>query len=322
MSLTKSSVIAKLAKWSASWGKPNNDKIRSIFPDYKTFYSSFDAVRVDVANEKSRQDNIRIARAINRPNNPQAVGNFRRKRSELLHHRRELEIARTTWGILTTGKSYAYIDGRYIVPAKTKFEGSGFYSFFDGEYIYTPVEIDNGNWEKYGRRSYWHKNITDRYVKQEKFIEGKGIVEIARHDLDSFRGDWYAKSLLALSGVDYLAIQKMLKIAEENKIVDCYKTVAIREDGVYVSVFAENFTYTLNEIHHDSLTKTNDEKQMCKSGGIFVHRSIASAKEQEYPDSSKNATLPRVVLKGYCYGRKNENGKIAAEYFVPTEVVA
>lgn len=93
--------------------------------------------------------------------------------------------------------------------------------------------------------------------------------------------------------------------------------VARRDDGTLVSVYHSGYTYTMGEIMRDEIDLKSD---ICKGGGIFVHTDRVRAEKQEFPEDSDNATLPRVLLRGYAWGNKKENGKIAAEYFLPTEI--
>ena len=57
-------------------------------------------------------------------------------------------------------------------------------------------------------------------------------------------------------------------------------------------------------------------------GGIFSHATQARAEAQSFPGSSAALDLPRVTLLGEYWGRTNVNGKIAAVFFRPVEVLA
>jgi hypothetical protein len=233
----------------------------------------------------------------------------------------KIERDRALWKLYTTGEKLDDVKFElYELALKVRkvFEGNKFYPFYDGEYIYTPVEVDSGSFVKYGKKSYWHKKITDRYVKQETFKETEGIVETGRYPLESFRGNWYKNALLHFNP----NINNILKM-QDIAIFECYKTVAVRdEDGSFASVFNNNFTYELNKISYDKIKATNSFSDICSSGGIFVHKTYNRACYQYFPERSDNLLKNRVVLKGFAYGKRREQGKIAVEYFVPTSIMA
>ena len=106
--------------------------------------------------------------------------------------------------------------------------------------------------------------------------------------------------------------------AEKCKIV-VYKTVAKTPEKL-ISVYDGKTEYKIGETINDTVsTRTQN---ICSGGGIFVHTTAKKAEAQGFPDNSAAADLPRVILKGYAWGKKNEDGKIAVEHFQPVEIVA
>jgi hypothetical protein len=203
------------------------------------------------------------------------------------------------WGYHTLSNVAAYC-AEYL-RAKPDYRISG----DDSIYKYA----ESTEWEKYGKRFY--PRVCDRRIEKITRTKTETVIYLGNGE----RAETALNALLPNRATQ----QKIDKLIKECAKIDCYKVVAKTESGL-ASIFDSNTTYALGVIATDTVKRGRGA--ICTSGGIFVHKTIEAAKAQKFPrESSDNRFLPRVLVRGEAWGKKNIDEKIAAEYFIPLEIV-
>jgi hypothetical protein len=167
------------------------------------------------------------------------------------------------------------------------------------------------SWERYGSRSYPR-------------IESRRLTVVAVDGTESTLRD-LARGERAEAAIDSAvpgraARRQAAAQAELQTRHPCHKRVAVRPDGVYVSIYDGRTEYHLGVTTTARVRRPGND--ICAAGGIFVHRTRAAAERQDYPTESAALDLPRVTLRGEYWGRTNYDDKIAAEHFRPLAVCA
>ena len=187
---------------------------------------------------------------------------------------------------------------------------------------------EHADWNYYAKSYGRPKNTySNRRVEIHNKFEGEKLCIM----VDSFQGEFLRKALIEagqklhlpwlIESIRIIPTKKQQQIIELATPKTCYKRVAINNQGKFVSIFDGMTEYTLGEVVHNTPKKCPDYDDICEYGGIFVHRTIEKANTQKYPTNSQAIEYPRVTLKGEYWGKVNENGKIATEYFRPMEVI-
>jgi hypothetical protein len=182
-----------------------------------------------------------------------------------------------------------------------------------------------GDWSRDKYSKSYHRQYGAAWVSDGCWLVERGVMgsivsersvanEASAKKLLVGLAEGYAEKYHAEIGAES-AKKKMAAIS----VLPVYKMVAQREDGKLVSIFDGVTEYGIGKVVSSPVVVRGD---ICTSGGIFVHRDEFSARKQGFPGSAKAADLPRVLLAGYAWGRKRENGKIAAEYFAASEIFA
>lgn len=185
------------------------------------------------------------------------------------------------------------------------------------------------DWEYYAKSYGKPKNTySNRRVEIYKKLVDTPVYVV---HVDSFRGEFLRASIIEAGQKLQLpwlieAVRaiptRTQRLAEQLATPrPCYKRVAVRPDGTYVSIYDGQTTYNIGETVRDEIKRCPDYDDICGYGGIFVHETREAAETQKYPKQSEALDLPRVTLRGEYWGRTNTNGKIAVEYFRPVEVM-
>ena len=173
-------------------------------------------------------------------------------------------------------------------------------------------------WEKYGRNSY--PRVENRYIR--KFTRPKSENQYPQssivYTLASGERLQSALDKMVPGRAERRESVNRAKMAEPH---ECYKIVARRDDEKLVSVYDGETEYALGEVVSDKLTRVPSMSDICNGGGIFVHATAERALDQKFPDASAALGFPRVLVRGEYWGRTHVNGKIAAEFFRPIEIV-
>lgn len=199
-----------------------------------------------------------------------------------------------------------------------------------GDYGVKITVDDCGEWVEYSRRHrYYHCNWQNRRIEIYAINHQYKTAKIVKtYKLDTLSKSTVIQVLISDTMVgQYISRQKsdetknkkMLKngLHGDGPIV-CYKMVA-KQDNKLVSVFDGKTEYEIGNPVNSPITGTDN---ICENGGIFVHQTEDAARKQGFPETSAAWKLPRVLLRGICWGNKNVNEKIAAEWFVATKIMA
>ena len=95
-----------------------------------------------------------------------------------------------------------------------------------------------------------------------------------------------------------------------------FKQVAMDADGTFRSVF-DGTEYTLGKTKREAVKPEH-------RGGFYVYPSPEAASNAEFPNASRFADLPRVLLKCEVWGNSNSygNGKESFSYLKPLAIVS
>lgn len=190
----------------------------------------------------------------------------------------------------------------------------------------------DSDWEAYGKSYGRPKNTySNRRIDVYQWLPDTGIVIILTVPVEAFRSHFLRRALIEIGQrLDMPSLVEAVRGTptpregerlEQATPKPCYKRVAVSASGAYVSIYDGATVYLLGATIVDTPRRCPDYDDICGYGGIFAHATREKAETQEYPSSSQALDLPRVTLRGEYWGRTNINGKIAAEYFRPLEIV-
>jgi len=191
------------------------------------------------------------------------------------------------------------------------------------------------DWHYYARSYRRPKNT---YSNRRVEIHHRFEKKILTIPVESFRGEFLRTALLSAAQklnlpqlIEKIRVcstlaqsAKNYRAREEAELATpkpCYKVVARLENGRLVSIFDGVTEYKIGETVRDTPRTCPDYDDICGYGGIFVHATREKAEKQLFPDSSAAKNSPRITIRGEYWGKTNENGKIAAEFFRPLEII-
>lgn len=243
-------------------------------------------------------------------------------------YRRNEELARYQREYVARAKPIA---DALVTTVSATWHGADLYVALPGGLTARVTWDVDSDWDYYAKSYGRPKNtISNRRVEVWRWTPEAGLERVLAIAVEAFRGYWLRRVLLEVAQrLELPALTEAVRSAptkserEKQELMTpkpCYKRVAVRQDGAYVSIFDGTTTYRLGEVVQDTPRRCPDYDDICGYGGIFVHATAAKAKAQKYPEHSQAVDLPRVTLRGEYWGRANVNGKIAAEYFRPVAV--